>query len=147
MGKGAIMIKDHMGGKAVACEITGAPDLAAMASLATGMASYTAGKIVGVSFTGSQLMTLHDAVDTEPYGLANQKAVLTFRDLDATGSKGPILTIRWPAPVDIMFTPGVNGDLLVTQAQGEAIAAMLSARLGRNLEFEHGVLWNKPRKR
>ncbi len=144
--KGSIQVKDINGATASTMEISGAPDLASMVSLATGIQSYMRGQIMQVSMTETQMMDL-PAASTGPYALANQKAVLTFRDLDATGSKGPSLIVRMPCPNEIMFQAGDNGDFIVIPAQGAALASMINARLGRNVEFSHGILWNKARKR
>lgn len=144
--KGSIQVKDIKGAMAATMEIIGVPDLAAMSSLATGLQSFTRAQIMAVSATESEQLDL-PAASTGPYCLANQKAVLIFRDLDATGTKGNSLIVRLPAPNEIMFTPGDNGDYIVVEGQGQGIAAMINGRLGRKVEFVRGFLWNKKRKR
>lgn len=144
--KGSIQVKDTQGAMASAFDVIGVPDLASIQNMANGLQSYTRAQILAVSATETAQLNL-PAATTGPYCLANQKAVSIFRDLDATGTKGNSLILRIPSPNEVLFQAGQNGDYIVVPAQGAAIAAMINARLGRNVEFVRGFLWNKKRKR
>ena len=145
--KGSIQVKDRNGAMASMFELQGVASLAAITSLAADLDSFTCGKILTASVTESNVVPGVQEAEDGPYCLANQKAVLTFRDLDATGTKGTACIIRIPAPDSDLFVMGENGDFIVSAAQGAALAAMINSRLGRNLEFVRGVLATKPRKK
>jgi hypothetical protein len=134
---------DAKGSQASMFELTGVTDLASLTNLASALDSYTCGKILMASVTESNPVTGTEDVETGPYCLVNQKAVLTFRDMDATGTKGPSCVVRIPAPDADLLEMGENGNFVVVPAQGQAIAAIINARLGRNLEFVKGILWNR----
>ena len=143
--KGSIQVKDINGAMASMMELMGVPSLAALTSLAGDLDSWTCGKILTASVTDSEVVSGVQEVEDGPYCLVNQKAVLTFRDLAATGSKGTACVLRIPAPDADLFVKGENGNFIVSPAQGAAIAAMINSRLGRNLEFVRGILWNRRR--
>lgn len=143
--KGSIQVKDINGAMASMFELTGVANLSAIVSLASDLDSFTCGKILTASVTESQVVDGVQPAEDGPYCLVNQKAVLTFRDLDATGTKGPSCVIRIPAPDADLFVKGENGNFIVSAAQGAALASMINSRLGRRLEFIRGILWSRRR--
>ena len=148
MGKMSIQVKDAKGAKASMIEmLTSVEDLAVIAGLAKDLDSYTCAKVETASITKSANVEGGLAFEEGPYCLVNNKAVLTFRDTEATGSKGPACVLRIPAPDADLFEMGENGSFVVKPAMGASIASMINTRLGRKLEFVRGILWSKKGKK
>jgi hypothetical protein len=141
MGKGAIVIQSQVGkARAATCEILGASSLAEMVALADGLKSYTCGKIISVSYTESVVYTADDYITGKKDSVVNDKMLMAFLHNSPSTGQGPSMTIKWPAPVNEMLDYQKAGVLCV-DAQGDSIAAILSARLADvDVDFNGGKM-------
>lgn len=138
--KGVMIIEDTHGGSARAMSILGVPNIAAMQNIANSLQDWTTGRIRSISFTETQDLNLEGAAfGRDKFDMCRQKAVMTFRDMDAPSTESPTITIEWPAPRDDMFFAD-RGVMKVRQLDGDTFATVIGQRIGRNLIFLFGEL-------
>ncbi len=148
--QGCMTVRDLHGGKAKTFNIAigGGQDVSKMAALATAVKVWTDGEIVDVSCTESYTRTNPTAATVGPYALASYKAFITFRNLNASSYGSKYLMVKIPCPIETMFEQDLEGKrLVVTKAAGDALATAIGTAAGMSLEFDHGILWSKPKRR
>jgi len=140
---GYLIVEDHQRVESATCQITGIADITAVEKLAAAIQPYTRGCITVAGLTEDRQVNKGPAV-TGPYCMSTSKAKLVFTDTKATEhERTPDVTILWPCPDENLFEPGTNGNFIVQQSAGTAMAASINTALGLNFAFDHGVLLHK----
>ena len=116
--------------------------------LADVFAPYTAAGQQSVSLIQSQdFAVTREPTADEPYNTCEQKAIMTFRNMDATSPRKAKMIVRMPGPSQAMLEKSPDRGLRVTTLAGNAIAIALGGVLGKDIMWKRGHLWSRQRKK